>query len=265
MPVRLERSPCATHEIEGNASEKQEKKYRNDKGQSADQHIITGVIDSEGLQHAPESMTEMNCQDSEGKYIKETVKKAAEQFAHRHRDQHILGRKGETGDMDEEKEEDDQAAIGHGSRGEGVLVKLGVNRVTGDTDLTILEKQIDAVTDMDGKEDEKSQAEHQDDQRVAVQFIGIALKNLAAHKDCRITRGMGAEKQNEEEAGDGHDHFLTDRRFEKRDEPHKRTLRKRLSEDENMVSTAIIHKVFPSKKERIFLVIFVTYRPFSSR
>ncbi len=61
------------------------------------------------------------------------------------------------------------------------------------------------------KEQENEQAEDQNDQRMAVQFVGIALENLAAHVDGGIAGGVGAEKQEQQQPSRCHYQFLADR------------------------------------------------------
>ena len=77
---------------------------------------------------------------------------------------------------------------------------------------------------MDNEKEKNHQTEDHDDQRVTVQFIGVALEHLAAHIDGGIAGGMGAEEEKEQQSGSSHYQFLADRRRYKSDKPHTRTL-----------------------------------------
>jgi hypothetical protein len=64
------------------------------------------MIDAKGLQHAPETMTEMDSQGNEGHYIKERVKEIAQQLLDSNRYRNMFRRKSEAEDMDKKECQD---------------------------------------------------------------------------------------------------------------------------------------------------------------
>lgn len=76
---------------------------------------------------------------------------------------------------------------------------------------------------MDNKENKNGQTENNDNQGMAMQFVGIALKDLAAHIDRSISGSVGAEEEKEQQPCHSHYQFLADGRRNKPDKPHTRT------------------------------------------
>ena len=95
----------AGHEIKSYPPKYQKKKQWEGNGESGNQGIISGVIEAESLQHAPEAMTQVDRQDNKGNDIEEGVEEIAQPVPDGNRDKDILGSEGEAGDMNKKKYE----------------------------------------------------------------------------------------------------------------------------------------------------------------
>ena len=109
------------------------------------------MVEPEGLQHAPEAVTEMNRQGNEPEDIEKCVEKIAQQLLHGNRDEDGFGREGETKNMDNKKCQEKQSGVGHGFRGEWVLDNTGANSVSGVAHRSVLVKQVEADENMGQK------------------------------------------------------------------------------------------------------------------
>jgi hypothetical protein len=144
------------------------------------------VIDAKSLEHAPKSMTEMDCQCDKSEDIKESVEKITQQFLDRYRYENILGRKGESKDVDKKKCQKKQTGVRHGFRRKRVLDNTDGNSVSGVAHFPVLEKEVETDNNVSQKNKEQAETEYKYNKRVTVKFVGIALKNLTAHKDSGI-------------------------------------------------------------------------------
>ena len=66
------------HEVEDDGAEKKQKKSSYHIGCNPNTFIIPRMIETKGLQHAPESMAEMHRQNAEGEEIKQSVEKISQ-------------------------------------------------------------------------------------------------------------------------------------------------------------------------------------------
>ena len=96
----------------------QEKNAGNAKVSLAIKGIVSRVIDTEGLEHAPETVAEMDGQGNKGQNIEERVKEVAQQCFDGLRNEDTLRREGEAEDMDKKKCQNEKSGVGHGFRGE---------------------------------------------------------------------------------------------------------------------------------------------------
>jgi len=173
----------AGHEIKSYPAKYQKKKQWEGNGESGNQGIVSGMIEAESLQHAPEAMTQVDRQDNKGNDIEEGVEEITQPFLDGNRDEHMLGSEGEAGDMNKKEYEDQSACIRHGLRGEGILDNAVVNGVSGVALFSILIKEIETDNDMGKENQQKDRTDDEHYQGVTVQFVGIALENVTAHKD----------------------------------------------------------------------------------
>lgn len=92
----LEIRSQASHEIEWYTAKQNKKKRRHDVSELFNQAVIPRMIDSESLQHGPESVCQVKSQCGKGDKVKQAVKKAAKSLFDQFGDGHFTTGQRET-------------------------------------------------------------------------------------------------------------------------------------------------------------------------
>ena|ERR1700682_6505660 len=118
---------------------------------------------------------------------------------------------GEMGKVISDEHQHDQSAYNHVTRRESrfdvflVAVRLG-------TRAAISDGKTDRHVDVDDDGDEQKDANCPEQRSKGAEMLGISVDPIGAEKDLEIAEQMSDDEKNEDDAGNGDDHFLADRR-----------------------------------------------------
>ncbi len=200
----------ASGQITGHAEQQRtdgEKNPGDQQGEStadaAEETVIIGVAETEGLQHAPEPVQQMQPQHGKGDQI-ENARGPMSQHADDTVGQRLIrGGQDKVDKVQPQKGQQGQTAVDHGAGDAGTLpAALGhIGRPLG---RAVLQKQHQAGDDVQ-QEDGDQQELHQAQQRPqGVQVMGITVQGSSTPEDRGIAQGMTEDEDGEHEAGGRH-------------------------------------------------------------
>ncbi len=96
------------------------------------------MIKTERLEHAPETMTEMDRKSNKRKDVEKGVEKSTQKFFYRNGYRNVFWRKGEAKEVNNKKEQYDQTGVRHGFRCKRVFDNSCIHSVSGTAGLTVL-------------------------------------------------------------------------------------------------------------------------------
>jgi len=189
---------------------------RKNFGEGAEDRCVDGMVEPEGLEHAPETVVEVVAKHDHGNDIEERdgpkLEAGDDIVVDIMVDEWSAGMdyaEGEMEQVENDEGEDDGAAPGHGAGGVGGM-RVDFFNVGDRTGGALKKNQLPGGPDVQKYGKQKGDAGPPEKRRHGVQRGGIVIELLSREIDLQIAEEMGDNETEKEDTGDGHDGLLAE-------------------------------------------------------